>query len=141
MIEFDGLDDTTGWFQETGKSYDVIVSSRTRISRNLAGHKFPCRYFHFSPTADNPDPGQGKTFECCHGALCTTFLDAADQGVDHNNGEDNNGITMFAQKHGQQCSNEKDIDEWTLKLAEEEPCKATSPGLRQGVRPIVIEAG
>ena len=41
MIEFSGIASTEGWFQESGKSYDVIVSSRTRLSRNLAGHRFP----------------------------------------------------------------------------------------------------
>ncbi len=41
MIEFSGIESTEGWFQESGESYDVIVSSRTRLSRNLAGHRFP----------------------------------------------------------------------------------------------------
>ena len=41
MIDFPGVEASKGWFQETGESYDVILSSRTRLSRNLASHRFP----------------------------------------------------------------------------------------------------
>lgn len=41
MIEFEEVAGTQGWFQEKGNSYDVIISSRARISRNLSGYKFP----------------------------------------------------------------------------------------------------
>ncbi|MBN1686985.1 MAG: hypothetical protein JW852_10040 [Spirochaetales bacterium] len=41
MVEFRDIETTDGWFQETGDSYDVIVSSRARLSRNIAKHRFP----------------------------------------------------------------------------------------------------
>ncbi len=41
MIRFDTVAGTQGWFQESGRDYDVVLSSRVRLSRNLAGHAFP----------------------------------------------------------------------------------------------------
>jgi len=41
MVDFSGIENTGGWFQEAGESYDVIVSSRARLSRNLTRHRFP----------------------------------------------------------------------------------------------------
>ena len=41
MIQFDNVADTTGWFQESGPDYDVVLSTRIRLSRNLSEHKFP----------------------------------------------------------------------------------------------------
>ena len=41
MVEFKGIENTRGWFQEAGESYDVVISSRVRLSRNLAKHRFP----------------------------------------------------------------------------------------------------
>lgn len=41
MVDFTGIESTTGWFHERGDSYDVVVSSRARLSRNLAKHRFP----------------------------------------------------------------------------------------------------
>jgi protein arginine kinase len=41
MIEFNGVAETPGWFQETGPQDDVVIASRVRVSRNLDGHHFP----------------------------------------------------------------------------------------------------
>jgi len=41
MINFTGVADTPGWFQETGPENDVVISSRVRLSRNIDGHHFP----------------------------------------------------------------------------------------------------
>lgn len=41
IIEFPGVEHTAGWFQEPGLAYDVVLSSRIRISRNLNRHRFP----------------------------------------------------------------------------------------------------
>ena len=41
MVEFTGIQETAGWFQEPGESYDVVLSSRARLSRNLTSHRFP----------------------------------------------------------------------------------------------------
>ena len=41
MIEFTGIEESAGWFQEAGENYDVVISSRARLSRNLASHRFP----------------------------------------------------------------------------------------------------
>lgn len=41
MIKFTGVEDTPGWFQEVGPDNDVVIASRVRLSRNLAGHLFP----------------------------------------------------------------------------------------------------
>lgn len=41
MVDFVGVNETKGWFQESGKDNDVVIASRTRLARNLSGHKFP----------------------------------------------------------------------------------------------------
>ena len=41
IVEFPSVEHTSGWFQESGQAYDVVLSSRVRISRNLSGHRFP----------------------------------------------------------------------------------------------------
>ncbi len=41
MIDFPGIEATNGWFQESGEAYDVVISSRARLSRNLTSHRFP----------------------------------------------------------------------------------------------------
>ncbi len=41
MFEFAGLKDAPGWMKEPGADDRVVVSSRVRISRNLAGHLYP----------------------------------------------------------------------------------------------------
>ncbi len=41
MIKFTGVRETSGWFQEAGPDNDVVIASRVRLSRNLAGHLFP----------------------------------------------------------------------------------------------------
>ncbi len=41
MVEFSEIENAKGWFQEPGKDYDVIISSRARLSRNLGAHQFP----------------------------------------------------------------------------------------------------
>ncbi len=41
MNNFSKLGEMRGWFTETGRDRDVVLSSRVRISRNLAGFPFP----------------------------------------------------------------------------------------------------
>ena len=41
MVSFDSVASTDGWFHESGSDYDVVLASRIRLSRNLAGHAFP----------------------------------------------------------------------------------------------------
>ena len=41
MFKFSHIQDVAGWFQEYGPEYDVVLSSRMRLSRNLSGHLFP----------------------------------------------------------------------------------------------------
>ncbi len=41
MSEPVGIDAREGWFSLKGKEYDVVISSRARISRNLEGFPFP----------------------------------------------------------------------------------------------------
>ena len=41
MVSFDSVAGTDGWFHENGSEYDVVLASRIRLSRNLAGHAFP----------------------------------------------------------------------------------------------------
>ncbi len=41
IVEFPNVENTSGWFQEPGQAYDVVLSSRIRASRNLSGHRFP----------------------------------------------------------------------------------------------------
>jgi protein arginine kinase len=41
MSDFPGLSESGGWFQTAGPDADVVISSRIRLSRNLAEHSFP----------------------------------------------------------------------------------------------------
>ncbi len=41
MIRFTGVRETPGWFQEAGPENDVVIASRVRLSRNLAGYPYP----------------------------------------------------------------------------------------------------
>ncbi len=41
MLEFSGLKDAPGWMKKGGPEDRVVVSSRVRLSRNLADHAFP----------------------------------------------------------------------------------------------------
>ncbi|MBT3272454.1 MAG: hypothetical protein HN368_04825 [Spirochaetales bacterium] len=41
MVKFTSIEESPGWFQEVGANYDVVLSSRARLSRNLSSHRFP----------------------------------------------------------------------------------------------------
>ena len=41
MIEFVDIASCEGWYQQAGNDYDVALSSRIRLSRNLSNHRFP----------------------------------------------------------------------------------------------------
>ncbi len=41
MIAFNNVSQVPGWFCERGPDYDVAISSRVRLSRNLANHFYP----------------------------------------------------------------------------------------------------
>jgi protein arginine kinase len=41
MKSFSGVQDVRSWFTEPGPEHDVVLSSRVRLSRNLARHRFP----------------------------------------------------------------------------------------------------
>ncbi len=41
MEAFRDVKSTSGWFTESGPEYDVVISSRVRLSRNLSGHRYP----------------------------------------------------------------------------------------------------
>jgi protein arginine kinase len=44
MFDFTGLKDAPGWMREAGQDDRVVISSRVRLSRNLAGHLYPGTY-------------------------------------------------------------------------------------------------
>jgi protein arginine kinase len=41
MLEFGGIADAPGWMRKPGPEDGVVVSSRVRLSRNLAAHRYP----------------------------------------------------------------------------------------------------
>lgn len=41
MVDFVEIEKAKGWFREKGEAYDIVISSRARLSRNLASHRFP----------------------------------------------------------------------------------------------------
>jgi protein arginine kinase len=41
MLEFKGLADAPGWMRRPGPDDGIVVSSRVRLSRNLASHRYP----------------------------------------------------------------------------------------------------
>lgn len=43
MNNLDSILMMPGWYKETGKDSDVVLSSRVRFSRNIAGYPFPAK--------------------------------------------------------------------------------------------------
>jgi len=41
MTDFENKNNTTGWFRKTGPEFDVVISTRVRLARNLSGYLFP----------------------------------------------------------------------------------------------------